>query len=51
MDADIVVGVASGNSFKKDSITKMKYTDFLEKMNENTLGVALKDSFSVHEFL
>jgi hypothetical protein len=29
----------------------MKYTDFLEKMNENTLGVALKDSFSVHEFL
>jgi hypothetical protein len=51
MDSDINIGVASGNSFKKDSSTKMKYTDFLSKMTEDSLGVAMKDSSVVYEAL
>jgi hypothetical protein len=51
MDTDINIGVASGHSFRKDSITKMKYEDFLQKMNENTLGVALKDSSAINDYL
>lgn len=44
LDSDINIGVASGNSFKPNTMTKMKYSEFLEKMNENSIGVAMRDN-------
>lgn len=51
IDSDINIGVASGNSFKNDFITKMPYTEFLDKMNTNSIGVAMKDSDIVNKKL
>lgn len=35
--------LSAGNSFKRNTLTKMKYSDFLSKMNARTVTVAIKD--------
>lgn len=45
LDSDINVGLGSGDSFKNGTATKMKYSEFLEKMNSYALGVVMKDTF------
>lgn len=51
LDSDINVGMASGDSFKKGYQTKMPYAEFLEKMNTNSVGVAMKDEEVVNRTL
>lgn len=46
MDSDINIGEGSGNSFKPNSQTKMKYNEFLDKMSTNSVGVTMKDSLA-----
>lgn len=49
LDSDINVGLGSGDSFKKGTETKMQYSEFINKMNANVLGVAMKESKSINE--
>lgn len=38
------ISKAVGNSFKSDTQVKMKYADFLSRMNSNDVGVTMKES-------
>ena len=43
LDSDLNVSVGAGDSFKNGFQTKMSYPEFLEKMNTNSIGVAMKE--------
>jgi len=44
IDMDAHLSTGQGNSFKKNTNIKIKYQEFLDKMNINTVGIAMKDS-------
>lgn len=47
-DQDQSLSLSSGDSFKGNTKTKMKYSDFLKKMNDESLSVTLKDG---HQYI
>lgn len=51
MDSEVNIGEGSGNSFKPSTATKMKYSEFLDKMSSNSIGVTMKDSHSAYNTL
>lgn len=51
MDSEINVAVASGNSFRSEAVTKLKYQKFLEKMNSNPVGVVMKENQDIKNFI
>ncbi|CDW72026.1 UNKNOWN [Stylonychia lemnae] len=42
-DQDQSMSLSSGDSFRQSTKTKMKYSDFLKKMNDQSVSVSLKD--------
>lgn len=44
LDEDPTAAVSAGNSFNPQSLTKMRYSEFLNKMTTNSVPMTLKDS-------